>query len=87
MADAPDADIPDAHTGAHPSAADGATEGYRDALETYADLLDGQEADADAVRQLERRIADHLVDGATPAEPTPAPHPAPHPAPGAKPEG
>ena len=79
MADAPDADIPDTQ----PSAADGAAEGYRDALETYADLLDGAEADADAVRQLERRIADHLVDGATPAEPTPAPHPAPV----AKPEG
>jgi hypothetical protein len=86
MADAPHADP---HSAAHSNAArpnagsaggapDAAASheaaGYREALESYAELLGvgAEETDSDAVRALERQIADHLVDGAAP---TPAPPP------------
>jgi len=79
MADRPDArriSTPDAAAPAKD--ADGETadqDAYRDALECYADLVVGAADDRQAMRRLERRIADHLVDGAGPEAPAPPPPP------------
>ncbi|MEQ8604696.1 MAG: hypothetical protein RIB45_15390 [Marivibrio sp.] len=56
-----------------PEAAGRETGAYREALEDYADLIANPGDDPDAMRRLERRIADHLVDGAAPEAPSPAP--------------